>query len=863
MTDDHNAATARDTGDTYHLPDDSVPVHYDIVLEPDLDAAIFTGHVAIDIEVRSPVSAIVLNAAELEIRHAAVDGIGAEVSHDPAAERVTLTLPGELGTGPARIEADFTGILNDKLHGFYRSTYTDEEGAEHTLAVTQFESTDARRAFPCYDEPALKATFGVSLVVADGLFAVSNGAEVAAEAMPDGRRKYRFADTMKMSTYLVAFVVGELEATEPVDVNGTPVRIVHRPGRGQLCDFAVEVAAHALAFFEDYYGIAYPGDKLDLIAVPDFAFGAMENLGCVTFREALLLVDPATISQAERTRVADVICHELAHMWFGDLVTMKWWNGIWLNEAFATFMEIAAVDAFRPEWQRWEQFAIERSAAFGIDSLHETRPVEYEVRSPEDADGMFDVLTYQKGASVLRMLEQFIGADTFRDGIRGYLERHAYANTETNDLWDALEEVSGEPVRAMMNTWILQGGYPVIDVASNGVGQSVTLDQRRFLYLHDRSGTQPDAAREAARRRWIVPLIVRPSLAAPAQDRVRLDADSLDVLEAAGVDAFMANAGGHGFYRVAYSDELFATLVENKDRLSSVERYTLVDDFWAQVLAGENQALDFVNMAEAFADETSPDVWRSILTGLESLTRVCEDDALVRLRGRCRRLLDGVYGRLGWEPASGEDERTRELRGLVLESLGVLCADAEVRERARAAHKKFLDDGSNVDPDVVAASVGIIADCGTSEEFDTFVHLFRNAENPQVELRYLYALASFPGATEFEQTMNMADSDAIRTQNAPYLLGKGLTHRDHGAGAWQLISDRWESLIERFPANSIVRMLAGIRSLAHHDIGGNVRSFFETHDVPTGDRTLAQYLEMLEVVEFFREREYERLNAAV
>ena len=312
----------------------------------------------------------------------------------------------------------FRGVLNDQLAGFYRSTFTDDAGETRVIATTQFEATDARRAFPCFDEPDRKAVFGVTLDVPAGLGAWSNGRLVSESPLPGGGRRITFADTISMSTYLVAFVVGPLEQTPVVDADGVALSVVHPPGRAGLTAFALEAGAHALRFFTNWFGIPYPGDKLDLVAIPDFAFGAMENLGCVTFRETALLVDPGARLALELERVADVVAHEIAHMWFGDLVTMRWWNGIWLNEAFATFMATMCTDDFRPAWKRWVSFGSEREAAMATDVLHSTRPVEYPVGPPEEAQGMFDVLTYQKGCGVLRMLERFLGAEPFRDGIR-------------------------------------------------------------------------------------------------------------------------------------------------------------------------------------------------------------------------------------------------------------------------------------------------------------------------------------------------------------------------------------------------------------------------------------------------------------
>ena len=384
----------------HRLPRTVIPSAYAIELEPDLDAASFTGMVRIEANVEHPTSEIVLNAAELTVHRVrlstdAHDLDDIHIDHDSDAERLVLTAPQTLTEGPVVIEVAFDGVLNDKLRGFYRSTFVDDDGVTRTIATTQFESTNARRAFPCWDEPDLKATFEVALVVPADLLAISSGPEVARDDLGNGRVRVRFGPTMAMSTYLLAFVVGPLEATDPVDVDGVPLRIVHQPGKGHLTAFALEAGAFSLAHFTSYFAIPYPGEKLDLVALPDFAFGAMENLGCVTFRQALLLLDPAESTQPEQQRAADVIAHEVAHMWFGDLVTMKWWNGIWLKEAFATFCEMHATNAMRPDWLRWEDFGLARTAAFNVDSLESTRPIEFDVVSPADAEAMYDTLTYE------------------------------------------------------------------------------------------------------------------------------------------------------------------------------------------------------------------------------------------------------------------------------------------------------------------------------------------------------------------------------------------------------------------------------------------------------------------------------------
>ena len=548
----------------YRLTKSVIPSRYDLVLEPDLDAATFKGEVVIAVELAAapaaaapePITQITLNAAELEITTATVTQAGqthaATVTLQEENERAVLELePGLLVPGAAEIACSFTGVLNDKLRGFYRSTYTTDDDQKRSIATTQFESTNARRSFPCFDEPDFKAIFGVTLIVPEHLNAISCGELLSVEPEPAptaeptaepatasaaARNRYHFADTMVMSTYLLAFIVGDLEATEPVDVGGVPLRIVHVPGKSHLTKFAVEVGSFALNWLVDYYGIDYPGTKLDLVAVPDFAFGAMENMGCITFRETLLLADPPTSTLAELSRIVDVVAHEIAHMWFGNLVTMDWWNGIWLKEAFATFMQISTTHAFRPQWHRWDEFSLERGAAFDVDSLSSTRPIEFDVVSPADAEGMYDVLTYEKGAAVVRMLEQFLQPEEFRAGVQHYLETFSYRNVTTTDLWEALESATGQPVAAAMGTWIFQGGYPIIDVepspapaggggkasgggkagaskagagkAKKGAGQGggVVLSQRRFEY-----GLPADAASDVASDAplWHVPVTIR------------------------------------------------------------------------------------------------------------------------------------------------------------------------------------------------------------------------------------------------------------------------------------------------------------------------------------------------------------------
>ena len=838
----------------HRLPSSVVPSHYRIKLEPDLEKATFIGSVEIEVEVNSPTDTIQMNAADLAIQSArVVDSVGsntevADIFLDAEMERLTLSFDSQISPGPHTIVAEFTGVLNDQLHGFYRSTFTDDDGVDHTIATTQFESTHARRAFPCFDEPAFKASYGVTLIVPCEQFAVSNGPIISETDLKNGQREVVFEDTMVMSTYLVAFIVGPFEATDPVDVNGVPLRIVHPIGKGHLTDYSLEAGAFALEFFSKYYGIPYPGQKLDMVAVPDFAFGAMENLGCITYREVLLLVDKDRSTEPELLRIADVIAHEIAHMWFGDLVTMEWWNGIWLNEAFATFMATMASDNFNRDWGRWNQFSLERSMAFDVDSLKNTRPIEIEVNSPVDAEGMFDLLTYEKGGSVLRMLEQFLGEEEFQDGISYYLNKHKYANTETNDLWDAIEHVTNQPARRIMDSWIFQRGYPLVSASVSEDGSTIHLEQDRFLYTRDDT---TDATI------WSVPVVLKVGSGSGVSEiRYLLEEKSSEVKLDSPADWVVVNAGGSGFFRARYTKDMLKSVSSSMfSNLSSIERYGLVDDTWSSVMAGRTSAADFLEFARSFQLETDLDVWTVLSGCLSRLEKLLEGEAENQYRAVVRDLAQPGLDRLGWEPGDTDSPRDLELRGLFIRLLANVGNDDLALENAGDLHDSYLRDAGSVEPNMAAAVTGVVASKGDTAKYDLFLEKYRNPSTPQEERRYQSALSAFPGEAEMKRTLAMTLDGTVRTQDAPYLLAVCMRNKYQGHLAWDFVKENWDKINEAFPSNSIVRMLSGVTSLSQDEQAADVLAFFENHDVPQGQLTLQQTLEKLGVNVAFRERE--------
>ncbi len=870
--------------DPYRLPRTVVPIRYDLRLEPDLASAAFTGEVTIAVTISEDVATIHLNAAELVVSSAHFERdslqLEAALTLDEPTERVHLAFPQLLPPGQGRLHLRFQGTLNDKLRGFYRSRYKGDGSDGHWMAATQFEATDARRAFPCWDEPAFKAVFATTLVIDPGLTALSNTA-IADNKLVAGKRIVRFADTIPMSTYLVAFVVGHLEATEPAMVGTTPVRVWCVPGKKHLAHFGQEIAIASLSYFEEYYGRKYPSDKLDLIAIPDFAAGAMENLGAITFRETALLVDETTATHQERERIADVVAHENAHMWFGDLVTMNWWNGLWLNEAFATFMEMLAVDAWKPHWQRWTTFGASRSAAFTVDGLHSSRPIEFAVGAPHDAEAMFDVLTYEKGASVLRMLEQYLGPDVFRAGVRDYLSKHAFGNTETIDLWESLAGASGLPIPAIMDGWIFRPGYPLLSVkrVPPGVhgdpenpGDALVLRQQRFTYLPAPLGPAAGGGRPAptadAPQLWQVPVQVRiETLVGTEVRRILLKDEEQHLALPADVQAVLVNEGGHGFYRVRYEPDLLAALLDRlhgspagrgpspRTPLAAIERYNLVNDAWAAVLAGLMPLADYLDLTKRLRGERDRNVWSVLLGSFTMLARIVEEDDRPALQKMVRDRLGPAVTDLGWQPKANEDELTGQLRGDLLRAMGTLGDDPLTQMLAARVYTAGGGDAS-----VLAAAIAIVAHTGDAARYDEFLARFRAARTPQEEQRYLLSLASFRPEALVERTLGLTLDGTVRTQDGPFLLRALLMGVHSRAQAWTFFRAKWEQMASLFPGPGIRRLCEGVLGLTSAEWEQQVQMFFRARNINLGGKTLEQFLEQLHIAVVLRQREGEGLR---
>jgi puromycin-sensitive aminopeptidase len=843
--------------DPYRLPRHVMPTRYDLRLEPDLTTATFAGRATITLTVKQATQTILLNAVDLAIASAVVEGsrdqaLTATIELEDSLQRARLSFPQSVPPGEWRLHLSFQGKLNDQLRGFYRSTYKDKSGTPQTMAATQFEATDARRAFPCWDEPDFKAVFATTLVIDPRLTAVSNTL-VASESIEAGKKVVRFADSIKMSTYLVAFIIGQIEATAPRFVGKTPLRLWTIPGKQPLTPFGHDIAVASLKFFEDYYGIGYPGDKLDLLAIPDFASGAMENLGAITFRETALLVDQRTGTHGELERIADVVAHENAHMWFGDLVTMSWWNGLWLNEAFATFMEMLAVDAWKPEWKRWDAFSVSRAAAFSVDGLHSTRPIEYPVRAPKDADAMFDVLTYEKGASVLRMLEQHIEPAVFRDGVRDYLRTHAYDNADTKDLWVSLGHAAKQPVPELMDGWIFQPGFPLVAARMAGDAELV-LSQQRFAYLPQH---------EPSEQRWQIPVQIRITAGDRIEHRRLLLTDrETRVPLPRGAQSLLINEGGHGFYRVRYESMLLQRLLDaGMDRLAPIERFNLISDAWATTISGLMPLSEYLHLTGHFTPERDKNVWAVLLDSFSFLNRVITASERPALEAFVRKLVAPAVNALGWKPQAGENDLVRQLRGELIGALGKLGNDPASQQEAEEQYQQYRKDPATFDPNIVPALVAILAHIGNETRYEEFSERYRTATTPQEERRYLFSLTAFQSPALLARTLARTINGEIRTQDAPFIVSAGLGSVYGRELAWDFVKTNWDQMDRLFPKQGLRRMCGGIVGLATPELERDVREFFTSRKIDLGGKTLDQYLEQLRIAVTVRQREGQQLRA--
>ena len=819
------------------LPGTVVPEAYTLWFAPDLNTDTFRGRETIEVQLREPAKSITLHAAEIEFQEVRVAGQTATVTTNADQETATFSVPREIAAGPARIEVTYTGILNDKLRGFYLSKANGRK-----YAVSQMEATDARRAFPSFDEPAYKATFAITLMVNEGDTAISNGAQLSDTPGPEpGKHTVTFAPTKKMSTYLVALLVGDFVCREG-SAGDTPVRVCSTPDKKHLTAFALEAAIQQLQFYNDYYGVKYPFGKLDIIGVPDFAAGAMENTGAITFREEYLLADPENASLETKKTVAAVMSHEIAHQWFGDLVTMKWWEDIWLNEGFATWMANKPLAAWKPEWDVEVDDVEETQKALALDALRNTRAIRTKVETPEEINEVFDAIAYEKSAGVLRMVENYVGKDAFRKGVASYIQKHAYGNAAAEDFWTEVTRVTGTPVDRIMSSYVDQPGVPVLRVASACQGSSTTvrIHQERF------SGTPGSAA--PAAQPWTIPICFKAFPDSAPLCQVISKAEETITVPGCASTAYV-NAGSVGYFFTEYSpDDVRALARKARGTLAPTERVGLLGDEWWMVRSGRHDVGVFFELAGALASDTVPAVVEGITTRVayagEYLVNAKQQAKFQQwVRARFKPVLD----RLGL-PGSGDDELEQSRRAALLQTVGIWGASPEVQARARELAAKYLADPASLPPTLAPAVLEVAAYGGDAPLYEQYVARLNKLKSSPEEYYTLFnALPYFRQPPLMKRTLEYAVSPDVRTQDTATLIA-GLLAKPWGREpAWTFVTSEWKRLTDLLGTFQgvpiVVSATANFCSTAKAD---EVRTFFAKNPIPSAERGIKQAVERIE-----------------
>ena len=886
------------------LPGGVRPEHYSLTITPDLAKARFAGSERIEVVLAAPTRVITLNAAEIEfgvVRAWAVPGDGqgqqqipfgndkregkpqqgqqqipfgndkqrdisgvsragdaqvAAVTVDAAKEQASLTFPKELPAGRVVLEIAYTGILNDKLRGFYLS-----KSKTRSYGVTQFEATDARRAFPSFDEPALKATFDVSLVIDAGDTAISNTKMVRDTPGPvAGTHTVEFATTPKMSTYLVAWVVGDFQCSMG-KADGVSIRACATPDKGKLTKFAVDAAKWDLKYYDTYFGTKYPMAKLDLIAIPDFEAGAMENFGCITFRETELLVDAKYGALSAKKSVAVTVAHEMAHQWFGDLVTPEWWDNLWLNEGFATWMESKAAEKWQPKWHFDQDVATDLNHTLDADAGRTTRTIRAKAETPAEINALFDDISYGKAGAVIGMVENWVGEETFRKGVQAYLAAHQYGNATAEDFWDAQTRVSGLPVDKVMRSFVDQPGVPLVTIDNpthdgkavmNGAPDDVAIRQRRFL-LNPPTGTSETVTGSITQ--WTIPVCIkttgRPSckLTIPSGGPIELIDPQAPLLKPVVEDRLLdfvyGNAGDKGYYRTAYSAGQSKAIAANMESgLTPPERIGLLGDRWALVRAGQGTVGGFLDLVLAVKQDPNAAVLDSALGRVGLIERQIATDAeRERLNAVVRREFGPVDAALGG-PQKHEKDDHADLREMLFEALGDAKDPAVLAEAESMATQLFA--GQKVaDPVLADAAVALATAKGDTAMYEKLLRVGKSATDPDMKEAALRALTRFEAPELMMRTLLYAVSDEVRNQDSWTLIALLLERRATQDLAWEFVQQHWDAIERKATESSRERIVEAAGAFCTVERRDEVASFFAAHPVEGAERPLAKSVDSI------------------
>jgi puromycin-sensitive aminopeptidase len=832
------------------------PKHYAIDIDPDRDSMRLRGSVTIAGKKSGrPSQRLTFHQQGLKITAASIikkDKKGARdipvarINHHKAFEEVRLHADEMLYPGKYEVRMEFSGEITRNMEGIY-PCFFKHGGQDKRLIATQFESHHAREAFPCIDEPEAKATFDLTVASPKGETIIAN-TPVKEQKEANGKLVTTFETTPVMSTYLLAFVYGELAYKEAKTKRGVVVRTYATPDNVAHTDFALETAVKCLEFYEDYFDIAYPLAKCDFIALPDFASGAMENWGCITFREQALLVDPANTSLPGKQRVAEVICHELTHQWFGNLITMRWWTDLWLNEGFATWMAYLAMDHLFPEWEVWTDFITDgQQYALKLDALANTHAIEVPINHPDEIRTIFDAISYEKGASCIHMLAAFLGEVPFRDGLRHYLKTHAYGNTDTVNLWDALEKVSGKPVRDFMAAWIGQAGYPLVRAH---IGDEVHLAQEQFL-LNPIS--REERAQDKIGTLWPVPLTAN----APLADLFEVEETTLPAPKQA--QPLLLNKDHGSFYRTAYDSGHLARLASavRGGALSPLDRLGLLSDTFDAAKAGYATTADALMLLEAYRGEDNHAVWDVIAGDVAAIRRLLNDKQLADFNPYVRALVAAQLRRLGWDAGKDESHFDTLLRPTIL-AMAAMADDPAVLKEAKQRFEQLQTEGAkSTAPDIRGVIYTATARHGDAQTFQHLQDMHNSSTSSEERLKLAAALTDFKQPELIKKALAAITTEAVRLQDAPYWIAYSFSNRYAHRLTWDWMIENWGWLDENLGNDlSFHRMpLYAARSVSDSNFLPHYQKFFETVKKPGLERTIKQGIEVIQWQSAWKDRD--------
>lgn len=833
------------------LPQNVIPDHYALRIAPDLANETFTGEVTIDVAVKEPVDTITMHAAELQLRDVTVDVGGkqlpATVTVDAPNETVTFKVAQTIPPGRAAIHVAFDGKLSQQLRGLYLS-----KTAKRKYAVTQFEATSARRAFPCFDEPAMKATFDITLVVDAGDTAISNAAIVSDTPAGTGRHAIRFGTTKKMSTYLVALLVGDFQCISG-QADGIPIRVCATPGLQQLGGFALGAAEACVTFFDQYYGIKYPFGKLDLIGIPDFAAGAMENIGAITFRETDLFIDEKSASALVRKRVADVVAHEIAHQWFGDLVTMQWWNDIWLNEGFATFMSNKPIEAWKPEWREDLDRVTATNEALSIDSTRSTQPIR--TNANEEGGGAFSNagIIYGKTASVLRMVEEWIGPDAFRDAIRVYLNKYAWGNAAAEDFWGTMKAATKQPVDMVLESFIDNTGAPLLRVAEtcDEKGRAVTIAQERLL---PRGETAPAA-------KWTIPLCAHPAGGGSEPCRLVTGGNESLAFSADCKRPLFLSRNGAGYFLVDYPQDQRVAIRKDLEALPVQERMSFNANEWLLAKTMRLDITEYLALLQAMPRPAERPLVTAIADNLIYLDqRLVNDSNRTAWQTFVHQALRG-YAPFTWAAPPEETSEQRIARAWVLWTLGY-TGDADVLAGARAVAEQYMKDPASVDAVIAERALRLSAMHGDDAFFNRVLAQLQKEQTPEVAARYRSLLPLFRDPKLTARALEFIYSTRVRLQDFPMMASAMFSDPITRPAAWSEAKKRWSEVDTRTPG-AMFRIAAATSSFCDPEAKKDVQAFVTDHPMRGGQRAVARVFDAIDACVAFRSAQQAAFDAGL